>query len=78
MANEFFTAQKTLRSGVPLLLISLMFLAGCAACDVGPQRVGGTVGVGTDGVRGGVSVSNQCGPVHINVGAGRGYGWYGY
>ena len=59
-----------------VLALSGSILAGCEQCNPEP-RAGVNVGVGTSGVHGGVSVGRQCGPVHINVGAGNFYqfGW---
>ncbi|WP_146346442.1 hypothetical protein [Falsiphaeobacter marinintestinus] len=54
-----------------VLAFSSTLLAGCEACNT--PRTNVNVGVGSGGVHTGASVGAQCGPVHVNVGSGRGY-----
>ena len=57
---------------IALTFVPLM-LAGCATCN-SPAHVSGGVGVGSSGVATGVSVGQSCGPGHITVGIGNGFG----
>lgn len=51
------------------LAIAGLVVAGCEQCSPDPNVSVG-VGVGSDGVSGGVSVGQSCGPVNFSVGTG--------
>lgn len=55
-----------------ILTVAGTVLAGCEKCSPNP-RANVNVGVGSGGVHTGVSVGQQCGPVHFNVGTGNYY-----
>ena len=55
------------------LILGTLVLAGCEACN-SPAHVSGGVGVGSSGVATGVSVGQSCGPTHVRIGVGNGFG----
>ena len=50
-------------------------VAGCEACSPGAPNANVAINVGSGGVRTGVSVGKQCGPVHVGIGTGPYYHW---